>query len=211
MDAREKWNKLNAETQARLLDKYRDPLDHNWFEFLYECLRDDMAAIGVVVDGIGFSGFCSQGDGAYFAGHVDDAGAFLTAVGKPELKEFWEKHVDTQGTYRWEHRGRYCHDASVEFDPMGVLYAPNPFDEDDDPLRYAAWEAMYPYPVEGGPAYAARYDFADFLRGRMKKLYRDLEEEHDYLTSDGTTLEYILGDVILDEALAEQEAEEADA
>ena len=200
MDAREKWDKLNAKTQARLLDEYRNPLDYDWFEPLYEDLRDDMASIGVKVDSIYFTGFCRQGDGACFDGSVDDAARFLAAVGKSELLTFWTKH---SLRFRWASVGRYCHEHSVRFDTEPGLYVSNPFDEDGDPLRYAAWEAMYP--GEGGPVYAAERDFAEFLREKMKKLYRDLEEEYDYLTSDETTLEYIL-----DKALARQEAEEAE-
>lgn len=50
-------------------------------------------------------------------------------------------------------------------------------------------------------------DLIEFVRGLMDELYEDLEEEHDYLTSDEAVVEYIL-DHCEDELVEDEDEEE---
>lgn len=203
MKVREKWDKLTDEHREQLLDRHRDINTHDeWYRPTFDSFGTDMEAIGVYVDQIYFSGFWSQGDGACFDGHVYGWGKFLAAVGKPELADFAMAH---DPFFSWASLGRYCHEYTVEFGVSGLV-AENPHDENYDPLRHAAWEAAY---GEYGPLYSSSDDFIEFLRDKMRDLYRTLEEEYEYLTSDEEVTVFIL-DACEDEIeclLAEQNEE----
>lgn len=203
MEVQEKWGKLTDEHRKQLLDRYRDADVHDeWYRPTYDSFGTDMEAIGVYVDRVHFSGFWSQGDGACFDGHVGDWGEFLAAVGKPELADFVMEHGPS---FSWASHGRYCHEHTVEFGVNGLVIE-NPHDENYDPLRHAAWEAAY---GEYGPLHSLGDDFIEFLRDKMRDLYRTLEEEYEYLTSDEEVTTFIL-DACEDEIehlLAEQDEE----
>lgn len=206
MDAKEKWEKLSEDRRKWLFERHRDANVHDeWYEFIYDSFGTDMEAIGVYVDQAYFSGFWSQGDGACFDGHVCDWGKFLAAVGKPELADFAMEHGPS---FSWASHGRYCHEYTVEFEVSGLAIE-NPHDGGHDPLRRAAWEAAY---GEYGPLYSSSDDFIEFLRDKMRDLYRRLEEEYEYLTSDEVVTEYILEyeEDEIDAALEEQDEEEID-
>lgn len=202
MDATTKWQRLTEANRNALLEKHRDNLQYEWWDSVYDMFREDMKEIGVRVDNIYFSGFWSQGDGACFEGHISDWSKFLPAVGMSELVE------EARGndiSLSWIHRGRYYHEYSVSFD-VDDLWISNPYDEDEDLLRFAAWDATNP---EGGQIYERRGEIIEFLRDRMRQLYSDLEDEYDYLTGDEATTAYILDnheDAI--DALLQQEEEE---
>ena len=187
MDARMKWEALDKRYKEKLLDKHRyTNVDYEWWDFTHENFKEQMKEIGVHVEKIYFSGFCSQGDGACFDGRVADWSKFLEAVGKPGLLEHAAEHVLRLS---WASEGRYSHSRSVSFDASG-LWIENPYDEDDDPLRYTAWEALNP--GMGGPVLTHIDDFKEFLRDKMDDLYKELESEYDDLTSDEVVIDYLV-------------------
>ena len=208
MDAKEKWNQLTETNRERLLGKHRDCEVHwNWWDSVEEMFKEDMEAIGVHVEAMYFSGFWCQGDGACFNGFVNNWVKFLTAVGKPELTEVVMAHGVS---FKWQSRGRYCHENTVDFEIDG-LWIDNPYDEDEEEVRHVMWNAIN---GEGGSLYAASDVFVEFLKDKMRGLYRQLEEEHEHLTSDEVVTEYILEheeediDELLDEQREEQEGQE---
>jgi hypothetical protein len=186
MDAREKWEQLDESAQQQLLEKFRDVNVYTgWWGDTYEQFKDQMHEHGVRVDRIFFSAFWSQGDGACFEGAVKDWPKFLSAFCAPELAEFAKEQDSLR--LRCRNRGYYYHEHCVAFDAELTCF--NPYDEDEQPLRYAAWVAMY---GEHGPLEAMEADFIEFLREHMRDLYRSLEREYDYLTSDELIRDYIL-------------------
>ena len=204
MDAATKWQRLTEANRRALLEEHRDDLQYEWWDSVYNMFREDMKEIGVRVDNIYFSGFWSQGDGACFEGHISDWSKFLPAVGMSELVD------EARGndiSLSWKHRGHYYHEHSVSFD-VDDLWISNPYDEDEDLLRFTAWDATNP---EGGQIYERREEIIEFLRDKMRTLYSALEEEHDYLTSDEVTEEYILGNHLeeIDDLLDQQDEERA--
>ena len=208
MDAKEKWNQLTETNRDQLLEKHRDcEAQWNWWDIVEEMFKEDMKAIGVYVEAMYFSGFWSQGDGACFNGFVNNWVKFLAAVGKPELAEVVMAHGVS---FKWQSRGRYCHENTVDFDTSD-LWISNPYDEDADEVRREIWNAIH---KEGGPIYAVSGDLIEFLKDKMRELYRQLEEEHEHLTSDEVVTEYILEheeediDELLDEQREEQEGQE---
>ena len=204
MDARMKWEALTASNQEKLLAEYRDVnIHYEWWDCVEEMLREDMKEAGVAVTDMRFSGFWSQGDGAEFHGYVDDWGKFLNAVGKAELIPFAQEHYVR---FSWGSTARYYGSRCVDFDE-DKLWVDNPWDEGEDPVRYSAWEALY---GEGGALYQNKESFIDYLKGKMDKLYHDLEEEYECLTSDEVIMEYLLDseEEAIDALLQEQREEE---
>lgn len=208
MDAKEKWGQLTEANRERLLEKHRDcEVQWEWFDSVEEMFKEDMEAIGVYVEAMYFSGFWCQGDGACFNGYVRDWRKFLPAVGKPELADM---AVGQGVSFKWESEGRYCHENTAVFATSG-LRINNPYDEEDDEVRHVMWNAVN---GEGGSLYAASDVFIEFLKDKMRDLYRQLEEEHEHLTSDEVVTEYILEyeeediDELLDEQREEQEGQE---
>lgn len=210
MDAKEKWEKLSEANRERLLEKHRDiNVHHEWWDGVYEAFEEDMGAIGVHVGAIYFSGFWSQGDGACFNGHIRNWTKFLTA-----LDELEAAHVmtDLKGytgiSLVWNHSGHYYHEHCTAFG--ADLAIDNPHDDAEQPLRHAAWEAMH---GADGPLAPLEEKFIEFLRDKMRDLYRRLEEEYEHRTSDEVVTEYILeyGEDEIDAALEEQDEEEIDS
>lgn len=201
-------------TRTELLEKHRDiNVDYDWYQPTYDAFADDMKLKGIRVDRMFFSGFWNQGDGACFDGRVDDWAVFLPTVGVtcPAVialaKVYWSLTV--------AHRGRYTHEHSTHFD----IYMPNP----DDHRRYAGIDTFVerytPHPWDADDirtkAWLALLDAVDYdkleedmqeaFRDHMRDLYKRLEAEHDYLTSDEAVWESIEANG-LDEELTEEEA-----
>ena len=179
-----------------LIEKYRDiNVAHNWYESVIEQFKADMAAIGIKVGEVYFSGFWSQGDGACFEGRVIDWDKFLAHLGytDPVLVD----HAYNYWEFSCSQKGRYYHEYSVEFDyytPMpdsrtdeeDFINSFGPYDPDD--LRSRAWFAVLDQ--------YSHINFAetikDVFRDHMRSLYRKLEAEYDYLTSDEAVWEAIV-------------------
>lgn len=166
---------------------YREgSFDYDWFESVYDDFERICAIIGVRLDtqsvrlygggtrqkpAIWFSGFWSQGDGACFEGRYSHAKGAPHRIREHAPKDD-ELHriadalqaIQRRNFYQLRaavtHRGRYCHEysmtVSVERDsPSEQLKSAN------------AEEAV-----------------TEALRGLARWLYRQLEREYEYLTSD---------------------------
>jgi hypothetical protein len=217
-----RWLALSEERRDALLEKYRNTnVEYDgWWDGVYEQFVESCTEKGICVDthdvrtvggktiakhSIHFSGFWSQGDGACFEGRVDDWPKFFAAAGYPELVDLYEKLTEPL-SLSWTHSGHYYHSNSVSFEDE--LQVVNPHDEDEDPFRYGVWEQVF----QAGLVFDKRgEDFIEFIRSLMDQLYKDLEEEHDYLTDDERVVEYILdyceGELVEDEDEGEEEEE----
>ena len=213
-----RWLALSKERRDALLEKYRiTNVEYEWYDGVYEQFVESCTEKGICVDthdvrtvggktvaepSIYFSGFWSQGDGACFEGRVDDWPKFFAAAGYPELVDLYEKLTEPL-SLSWTHSGHYYHSHSVSFD--NELLATNPHDEDEDPFQHSVWEQVF----QAGLVFDKREeDFIEFIRDLMDQLYKDLEEEHDYLTDDERVVEYILNHC--EDELVEDEDEEED-
>jgi hypothetical protein len=176
-------------TKAELIDKHRHwNLHDDWWASTYDDFKADMGDIGIRVHRMYFSGFASQGDGACFEGEVDNWELFLQSLGcdQPVLAQ----HAENSWNFSVRHQGPYCHAYSTRFEhilsmPDGYTddefirhFSPYPHPETD--FRSQAWLAVL-------SQFAGRdfeQEFTDAFRGHMQQLYKRLEDEHDYLTSD---------------------------
>lgn len=197
------WRFENHPDQQTVLDENRSwQVDTDWWEYTYEAMQEQWAAIGLDVpyDDMWFTGFCSQGDGACFAQCKIDWTLFWpTLTGKyPFLARY--KHLLPQPELH--HRGRYYHEYSVSID----LY--DAYSESETAMIDAAILSRYPKmtPYQQGEytgtfdlwnelsnRYRDRFVFeldrlreevTELLRQKMRELYAALEAEYDYLTSD---------------------------
>lgn len=186
MDTQQKWDALTQSQRNKLLDEYRYiNVDHDWWGCVYDVFKDDMDRIGINVDKIYFTGFYSQGDGACFEGRVKDWSKFLAACGKSEAAKFFDIYTPSI-SMSWTHRGHYCHENCTSF--TYELGMENPYDEEDDPLRFTVYDREYP--IDGPIAHVDK-DLIEFVKDQMRNLYRQLEEEYEGMTSDEVVTEAI--------------------
>jgi uncharacterized protein YfbU (UPF0304 family) len=175
---------------SELMDKHRTiNVDHDdWYESVYESFKERMERQGITADELSFSGFYSQGDGASFTGCINP----LRFLRKHFPKDYpmLRKVVGLGGRVHlaWKHSGHYYHEYSNTFDldVEGFEYLmikPTDFHEQvvaslDNKLQ----EELETFEDDAVP----------LIRGYMKQLYRELEKEYDYLTSDEAVKETII-------------------
>lgn len=187
------------DVQERVLDHNRTCLVDwdDWWDCVYDAFKEEMAAVGITVDEMYFSGFWSQGDGACFEGRVSD---FKKLFAVAEFSKYVGKHKivkDCAFSIGWVHRGRYYHQHSLDYASEWT----DPDTNDDNPLR----EQLKI--IEAGDAENLMQQLEDeipeFVRAQCSKLYKQLEEEYESLTSD----EAIIDHLEINERLAEEVAE----
>lgn len=193
-------------TKDELIDKHRHwNVEHiDWWDSTYDCFKERMRGIGVEVDRMYFSGFWSQGDGACFEGRVSDWDLFLRSLGYTD--KVLIQHAMDHFSFSVKHSGHYYHENCTSFyadlfTPGGYYeaamldfietYSPYPVDD----LRSQAWIALL-----------CQYDstkledeFEEAFKDHMRQLYKDLEKEYDYLTSDEVVWESLEANEMTDE------------
>lgn len=191
-----RWLALDKDERQRLLDKHRhtDTEFTDWWDLLEEELKADLASKGFAMVIVYFSGFCSQGDGACFTGHVDDWTLFAPWVGLSE--DAGRLLGECGATLSVVSTGRYCHEYTMTID--SIFVPDNPYDNDEEQiLQQACWDAV----LRKGDILAEEEEhILGVLRARAKEFYRQLEAEYDNLTSDDNVIAYILDHVLDEEA-----------
>lgn len=190
-----RWAKLSSERQEELLGKHRDVnVDHDWWDYTYDWFKEKCDAQGICVTDMSFSGFWAQGDGANFDGYVDDWPKVLKAIGREDFCKYdpagnyWRFHVRSDSRYSYS--GAMNGELEAELEE-------NPYDEEEDPLRFTAWNLATPlteYDLED-----LREILLEHCRDLASDLYTALEEEYDYLTSDEVIVDWILDNLDDDE------------
>jgi hypothetical protein len=211
----ERFEALTKRQQDEILDKHRHwNVDHiEWWDGVYDCFKRDMADIGIDVDSMYFSGFCSQGDGACFEGRVDDWPKFLESVGytSPALiglaAEAWGFSV--------VHRGHYYHENCTSF--TSDMASPDDYSESEmdefvraySPYKTDIQNAAFVAILQGYNFSSLHDEFEEEFKRHMRDLHNRLEEEYDGLTSDEAVLESLHANDMLDEIIDELEEEYA--
>jgi len=192
-----KVNELSEDAKQEVLDRhrYRDVEDFEWWDCTYTDFEEDAKAKGFEIGTrtvkttkdktyqeleIYFSGFCSQGDGASFAGTVDldkYIRAHLEDLIKAGIDIFTLRKIlnNEPSTSDWEAEtpiitqgGRYCHENTMDIS--------------------FNWRGETPPEID--KAFTQMRDFIlEDARDLAKELYKKLEAEHDYLTSDEVVIE----------------------
>jgi hypothetical protein len=204
MTPRERFNQLPERDQQAILDKYRDiNTEYNWWEFTYENFKVDMEAKGIEVDRMFFSGFWSQGDGASFQGRIRDWTGFeehhkigLLPIHIEHLADWGAANISTSGNYSHSGTMRLTYEAPWPGSPDDSHFIES-FCPYDDELRIAVYMSEF-----------CKLDYVSFeeavieaCRDHADQLYKELEEEHEHLTSDEAVLETMDANDMLDEAI----------
>jgi hypothetical protein len=182
-----KWDQLTEEQREKLIVEFADCYtSYEWWDGEYERFTDSMGEIGIEVlpNEIYFSGFSCQGDGAAFKGKVKDLAKMLKHLGQllyyewltNSLDNFWfESYVNAWG-------------YTMSFD-YRISVSSSPYDEVDEPLQHLMWSIDLP-----SESFLENLEdsIKEVFEDAANKLYRSLEEEYDYLTSNGVIKEYIL-------------------
>jgi len=180
------------EVSDELLEKYRHfNVEHiDWWDCVYESSKERMSEQGILVTDIYFSGFCSQGDGACFEGWIENTPLFLEKHCKPDEYPLIRKLLASGGTcsINSEHRGHYYHENCTTFDVIAdqlwrVLPMPTEFHEQ----IVEEWDKMLEYELQD-----FEKESVEIFKRYMRELYRELEQEYDYLTSDEAVKESII-------------------
>lgn len=182
---------MDSESRDELLERFRNiNVDYtDWFECCFSDFREDMKAKGIHVGSIYFSGFWSQGDGACFEGNlIGDGQAYLDvhhADQFPMIRKLLE--ADGSVTVQCVHTGRYCHEYCTEFtfDNDRFHHVMDAVDEFRE-ATLEAWDRQLEKEMQ-------EFEEATTEQWRvyMREIYRRLEKEHDYLTSDEAVWEAI--------------------
>lgn len=173
------YDELPPEIQEKILEKNRDiNVDHDWWDYIYDDAKEIGGFLGIDIDRIYYSGFFYQGDGACFEGYYRYEKDSVKKTKEYAPKDT-ELHRIAEGLYkiqkrnfyaviaRIKHRGRHCHEFCTTIE----------MERSDDRELVRDTEN----------------DIADFLRDFMRWIYKQLEKEYEYLTSDEVIMDTIVG------------------
>jgi hypothetical protein len=174
--------------RKELLEEHRHiNVDHDWWRDEYENFRDEMHRdYDVQVGLIYFSGFWSQGDGAQFEVRGwHSIWDLICRLGKQaEYAPWWESdnHVYkiNIGSSRYSHSGYMSVEMSVECE----------CGENADDVILEAFNRQY-CAARSKQRGDLECEIIEFFRGKADELYRTLEGEYNYLTSDEVVWESI--------------------
>lgn len=197
-----KFSELSDTVKDKARQAYIGPgyLDYDWYDFVFENAVHMAAILGIEISttwhtgrrgehyqttDIAFSGFCSQGDGASFAGSYSVAPNASALIREETDDKTLHDLADRLGTIQLTRRlqgapalsatittsGRYSHSNTMSVDV-------NSEDDDDNHVDLGDLESDITHLMR---------EFADWI-------YEQLEAEHDWLHSDEC----------VDEALAER-------
>lgn len=203
---RERFDALPEDLKDKILEANHDyNTHHDWWEGTYDCFVEDMKNIGIEVHRMYFSGFSSQGDGACFDGRISDWKLFLKSVGHNEPALI--THAEDTFVFAVQQRGHYYHENCTSFEvdlPLPesdtdewFLEHFSPYQDDRHSIREAVWMAIINKYEHG----LLENEFIEVFKDHMRDLYKRLEDEHDYLTSDEAILDSLEADDQLEDAI----------
>lgn len=163
---------LAEDVQEHVLNHFRDiNTNYEWYDSVYDYWTDKLEGYGFIAPKIYFSGFWSQGDGACFDAEIDLDRAF-----DRYLEEFPLSHAEGFRAFLYECEAR--------------IVTTN--------HRYSHWNCRSIEYDSGhsGRCLNSKLDrFIGWLEEKRKEfsqaIYRELESEYNYLTSDEAVKESI--------------------
>lgn len=178
-----------------LIDKWRDVHvdDRYWYESTIDYWKNELLPrFGIVCDSIDFSGFWSQGDGASFVGWVENDLRFITFMTSgTKAYPLWRKLAERAHGVNIKitrESSRYVHENSVTVSVEADTFSKYNYNDDEELLYavHAEWDRQI-----DREAIDFERDARDFVRALNRYIYRELEAEYTYLTSDEAIIEWL--------------------
>jgi hypothetical protein len=172
---------------------------YDWWDSVEELFTADCAELDVTVDSISFRASCSQGDGACFTGRVE-LPALMRHTGLDVEYPALYLGICNDGSYaRIRNRSNHSYSVGVTYECYAAQTAPDGVFKD---LSQEDWEELI-YAQEADCNLEQKViDFCDELND---KLYKMLQDEYEYLTSE----EEFIGSCEANEITFEIEEEES--
>ena len=176
--------------------------DYDWYEGVFDMVKEAGVKLGFEIEHIYFSGFWSQGDGASWVGNVDVA-TFIRQnydLTEPKynillalIENSWCGH---NAVIR--RSGHYCHENTMYV--SGTIELMSPFEEDTiDKGVYQGAKVYDLYDAVKDEVDDLEKDVLDAARSYACDIYTKLEEEYEYLKSEEQYIEYCeCNDVVFD-------------
>lgn len=177
-----KFEELTDDQKSKVIDNNRDiNVDFDWHEFCIDDCREIGNILGFEMKNIYFSGFHSQGDGACFTGGFSHNKGFLDKIKKDYSSEptLIQIASDLHNLYRKSfysvngqitHRGHYSHERSMSLDISNYYNDIKGHVDENEWLDVIA-------------------DFANWI-------YKKLESEYEFQTSDEQVMESLVSNEI---------------
>lgn len=167
--------------QKALEDNAYINVEHDWYDYLLEEWRAKLEASGFTEADIQFSGFYSQGDGASFTASVDLVEWLKSRKLANKYRALYEQAKLGYITASIDRvSSLYVHENTIKAD-IDTHYID--VDYDTDRKRYDLIEKQ---------AEEVENILQEDARDVSKIIYRELENEYDYLTSEEAIKETIL-------------------
>jgi len=179
---------------------YEHGAEHEWWDCAYEDFKREGYELGFVIDNINFSGFYSQGDGACWSGQVDTAQWLKTHTEDSIARDAWcaliqeefcDKHMGIHFRGHYSHSGSmtcvgwdWCDESGEDDylylklpsifqgmhykDVRNLITSSDYINKDPNDIEEAAFESA---------------------KGYADKLYKQLREEYEYITSEANLIE----------------------
>lgn len=162
------YDELSKESQSKVLKDMNDiNVDYEWHKYTIEDMEQRLETMGYKDAKIGFSGFWSQGDGAHFTASVDVAKFLKFHKLISKYRKVYRVAEDCTLTIK--HRGHYEHEM--------LMYT--------DSETYGLSDAVTHELIK------LESLVLEMAREEARDIYKTLEKEYDYLTSDEAIIETI--------------------
>jgi hypothetical protein len=181
-----KFDELSNAAQRTALDNYRDiNVGYRWWDATYEMIEQAATILGIEIDQesnkptIYFIGFNRQGDGACFEGYYSYAKGSVKAI-KDEFPTATDLHAIAVTLQATQAKEAYKLEATVKHTDNHYYHY------NSVTIKVSHIEDEYRDLKDG-----SKSGITEALRDFCKWIFKSLESEYDYLTSDEVITETI--------------------
>jgi len=200
-----KWEELSQDAKEYAIQKYKETgFAYDWWDSVYEMCIEDGKEMGFDIETINFSGFWSQGDGARWLGMVD-LPRWFSACGVDSIGiSAWQQLalegvISTNATVESYGGARYCHENTMRVSEVTDLA--HLVDDGEVMERASIFKGMTVanlfdiIATDTTCPYKTTEELTEAIEESAKDyactIYKRLQEEYDYLTSDEAIAETI--------------------
>ncbi len=176
----EEWKEKDKKVYEKIIEESRHTnVDHDWWKFTVDQFKKELEALGFSNTDVRFTGFWFQGDGASFTGDWDSAK--MLAV--KELKEKEIELSDWAVELRRVLKGN-LKELKAKYATFSIKRTSHHYEHEN---TVGIFEPEYWNSRKQEQCCISPKQEDDILEGcrtAMKAMYRILEKEYNYLTSD---------------------------